>query len=139
MLHGLPKPLRDEDSEPFWAGCDEGRLRLQRCAGCSAYRFPPGPVCPSCGSFESDWVDSPGRGAVYSWVVVHVPFDDALAGQLPYAVGLIELGEGVRMVATIEGCEPDAIAAGMAVTVRFDDAGDGCRLPAFVPSDGAAA
>jgi uncharacterized OB-fold protein len=133
VLHGLPEPLRDADSEPFWSGCDQGRLRLQRCAACAAFRFPPGPVCPACGSFDSHWVGAAGRGAVHSWVVVHVPFVDALADQVPYAVGLVELEEGVRMVATIEGCAHEEIAAGMAVVVHFDGG-----LPAFVPAAGAA-
>jgi uncharacterized OB-fold protein len=137
VLTGLPRPLRDADSEPFWRGCDAGRLRLQRCAGCGAFRWPPGPACPACRSLASVWVDSRGRGAVYSWVVVHVPLAAELADQLPYAVGLIELDEGVRLVSTIEGCDPEAIAAGMRVTARFDDAGEGRRMLTFVPAAGA--
>jgi uncharacterized OB-fold protein len=128
MLSGLPKPVRDEDSEPFWAGCDDGRLRVQRCGGCGEFRWPPGPVCPACGSHEHEWVDCSGRGTVYSWVVVHVPLAEVLADQLPFAVGLIELEEGVRIVSTIEGEE---ITAGMPVTVRFGAAADGTRLFTF--------
>jgi hypothetical protein len=134
MLHGLPTPVRDTDSEPFWQGVDDGRLRLQRCTGCASYRWPPGPACPSCGSFASEWIDSPGRGTVYSWVVARVPFADALADQLPYAVGLIQLEEGVRMVSTIEGCEPDEIAADLPVVARFDQAVGGGRMLTFVPA-----
>jgi hypothetical protein len=42
-------------------------------------------------------------------------------------------------VATIEGCDPDTIAADMPVVVRFGEADDGQRLPAFVPDPGAGA
>jgi uncharacterized protein len=138
VLSGLPRPVRDADSAPFWAGCDEGRLRLQRCAACGAFRWPPGPCCPDCGSREAEWVDSPGRGAVHSWVVVHVPLAEALADQLPYAVGLIELDEGIRLVSTIEGCPPERIAAGMRVSVRFGEPARGQRVHSFEPDPEAA-
>jgi uncharacterized OB-fold protein len=134
VLEGLPPPARDADSEPFWRGCDEGRLLLQRCGDCGAFRWPPGPACAECGSSECEWVESPGTGAVYSWVVVRVPLAEALTHQLPYATGLIALDEGVRMVSTIEGCEMDEIAAGMRVAARFDDAGEGRRMLTFVPA-----
>lgn len=131
MLDGLPTPARDADSEPFWQGCDEGRLRLQRCLACSAFRWPPGPVCPPCGSRQTQWVDSAGHGQVYSWVVVQVALTPVLSDQLPYAVGLVMLDEGVRMVSTIEGCDMTEITLGMSVLARFDTSRDGGRMLAF--------
>jgi uncharacterized protein len=133
VLSGLPRPVRDADSEPFWSGCDEGQLRLQRCGLCAAFRWPPGPCCPDCGSGETEWIDSPGRGAVHSWVVVRVPLAETLARQLPYAVGLIELDEGVRLVSTIEGCPTERIEAGMRVSVRFGEPAGGQRVHSFEP------
>jgi uncharacterized protein len=125
--------VRDADAEPFWRGCDEQRLCIQRCRECESRRWPPGPACPACGSGATEWARSSGRGRVYSWVVVRFAAVEALADQLPYAVGLIELEEGVRIVCTIEGCELDEISAGMRVAARFDDAGDGRRMLTFVP------
>jgi len=139
MLVGLPRALRDIDSTPFWQACDEGRLVLPRCGRCGRFRWPPGPICPGCRMAGAEWVDSPGRGTVYSWVVVHVPFAEALVDQLPYAVGLIQLAEGVRLVSTIEGCDPAAIEAGMPVVARFEDAGVGRRMLTFVPSEAGSA
>ncbi|MFE7423641.1 Zn-ribbon domain-containing OB-fold protein [Rhodococcus sp. NPDC057529] len=124
MLRGLQQPIRDHDTAEFWAGCDEGQLRLQACADCGQYRWPPGPVCGACGSMSSTWQESPGAGVVFSWVVVHVPLVPALADQLPYTVGLIELDEGIRIVSTIDGCAPDDIHAGMPVQISFDNPGD---------------
>jgi uncharacterized OB-fold protein len=133
MLHGLPVAERDADSAPFWAGCDEGVLRLPTCRGCSTPRWPPAAVCPRCGDSATDWVESSGSGSVYSWVVVHVAFDEALRDQLPYAVGLIELDEGVRIVSTIEEVDFARIRAGMPVVVRFDEQPGKGRIPSFVP------
>jgi uncharacterized OB-fold protein len=139
MLHGLPLPRRDTDSEQFWSGLDEGRLCLPRCPACGTFRWPPGPVCPSCGELGAEWVTSEGRGEVFSWVVVHVALLDALADQLPYAVGLVTVAEGVRLVGTIEGCDPDQVRAGMPVQARVVAAGEhGPGALTFVaePQDG---
>ncbi|MBS1877947.1 MAG: Zn-ribbon domain-containing OB-fold protein [Actinobacteria bacterium] len=134
MLEGLAMPAPDGDSAPFWNGCEEGKLMLQRCDGCGQASWPPGPVCASCGGDRLTWVESQGRGTVYSWVVVAVAFTPELADQLPYAVGLVDLEDGVRMVTTFEGCEPNEIEAGMEVEMRFDESREGQRLFCHVPA-----
>jgi uncharacterized OB-fold protein len=134
MLHGLPSALRDEDTAPFWEGCDRGELLAQRCRPCRTFRWPPGPGCPTCGSAESEWVAMSGTGTVYSWVVVRVPLTEALAAQIPYAVGLIELSEGIRIVSTISGCGVDDIHAGMAVRAVFPDADAAPSVFTFMPA-----
>ena len=70
---------------------------------------------------------------MYSWVVVRVPLLPNLSDQLPYAVGLVELCEGVRVVSTISNCDVDQIAAGMDVSCAFGEAAGGQRLFTFVP------
>lgn len=133
MLTGLPRPRPDNDTEPFWRGCAEERFLLQSCDDCGSFRWPPGPACPRCGAAGASWREASGAGTVYSWVTVAVPLHPALADQVPYVVGLVELAEGVRVVATIEGCAPAEIEAGMEVELRFDTDADGFRLPVFVP------
>src|SRR4029453_1212760 len=41
-----PLPIITADSAPFWDGCRDGKLSLQRCAACESWRYPPAPVCP---------------------------------------------------------------------------------------------
>ena len=67
---GMPLPGMDATSRPFWAACNEHRLLVQRCAECGVHRSPPQPLCGRCGSFESDWSDSLGRGRVFSYTIV---------------------------------------------------------------------
>ena len=136
MLNGLPAPIRDQDSAPFWDGCDREQLLLQHCNSCQAPRWPPGPVCHSCRSLDYGWRPATGRGSVFSWVVVHVALDPALHDQVPYAVGLVSLDEGVRVVSTIEDCDLAQIEEGMVLQVRFDHAPDGRAVPTFVPVSG---
>ncbi len=133
MLRGMPLPLPDLDTEPFWAGCREGRFLVPRCRSCGALRWPPGPMCPECQASATDWVAASGRGSVYSWVVAVHPVDPVLADQVPYVVGLIELEEGVRVVGNVEGCPPEEVTAGMAVELFFTEIAD-IHLPNFRPA-----
>ena len=134
MLRGLPAAVRDVDTTQFWAGCDRGEILVQRCNDCRTYRWPPGPGCPSCASTESTWVPVTGNGTVYSWVVVRVPLADALADQVPYAVGLIALDEGIRIVSTISGCELEDIQPDMPVRADFTDTSEDTPIFTFIPT-----
>ncbi len=131
MLHGVPRPRADLDSQPFWDGCRDGRLLVPVCEACGRARWPPGPMCPYCQATGTRWTRSSGRGEIYSWVVVAHPVDPVLADQVPYVVALVELPEGVRIVANVVGCEPDRLAGGEAVDLFFEDGADGQRLPNF--------
>jgi uncharacterized OB-fold protein len=131
VLRGMPAPVPDLDTQPFWDGCAEDRFLVPECAACGHRRWPPGPMCPVCRSPETRWIDSSGRGSVYSWLVVHHPVNRVLADQVPYVVAMIDLEEGVRVVGNVEGCDPEAVTAGMAVEVFFETHEEGIRMPNF--------
>ena len=105
-------PSVSPDTEFFWAGTQVGELRIQRCGACGALRHPPGPACLSCGATEKqDYQVAAGTGTVYSYVVHRHP--PVPGKRLPIVVALVELTEGVRMMAeltgTAAGYEPEAI------------------------------
>ena len=132
--HPKPVPAEDHLSAPYWEGCRAHELRLQRCDACGTHRFPPGPLCTSCRSPAATWVRSSGRGRVYSWIVVRHPVPaDIYAQDVPYAVALVDLDEGVRMPTNIVDCPVDSIAADMPVEVRFRDVDATLSLPVFAP------
>lgn len=54
----------------------------------------------------------------------------------PYAVGLIELAEGVRMVSNIVGVPYDKVRIGMAVRLEFLCADEELELPVFRVTEG---
>lgn len=130
----MPYPIPNLDSELFWEACAEERLVLQRCSDCSAYNYPPKPACPECGSFDVTWADAEGVGEVYSWVVAHHPVHPLVQDKVPYAVAMVELAEGPRMVSRLLDVDLDAIRAGLPVSVVFESVGDGVKLPHFRPS-----
>ena len=133
--YAKPVPVADADSEPFWAACRDGALRLQRCTDCGAFRYPPAARCADCGSDEAKWTELSGRGKVFSWITVTHPVPkDMFAADVPYVVALIDLEEGVRMASNIVGCAPDDVTPEMAVEVVFDQVSDGVTLPKFRPA-----
>jgi uncharacterized OB-fold protein len=104
-----PLPLPDRDSEPFWRGLREGALRVQRCRGCGALRWPPRAVCNRCHGFDAEWIALSGRGRIVSWVRNHQAFSPAWRDELPYDVVLVALEEqdDLRLVGRLEGAAPE--------------------------------
>ncbi len=127
-----PKPGMSDDTRFFWEGAAAGKLLIQRCKCCGTLRHPPGPVCTKCHSFEWDTVESAGKGSIYSFVVMHYP--EVPPFDYPNPVGLIELDEGVRLVAGLVGVKRNEIGIGQRVQVEFQSFDDGeLTLPLFRP------
>jgi Predicted nucleic-acid-binding protein containing a Zn-ribbon len=61
---------------PMWEAVERGKMALQKCAACSAFRYPPGPACPQCLSLDHVWEEISGRGRILSWVVFHRQYFD---------------------------------------------------------------
>lgn len=87
---------------------------------------------------EWDTVEASGEGAVYSYVVMHHPSfpaftvsDHGADAPGPYAVGLIELAEGVRMVSNVVGVPSDKVRIGMPVRLEYLAVDDELELPVF--------
>jgi uncharacterized protein len=126
-----PRPAITQDNAFWFEGAKAHQLLIQRCTSCGTLRHPPLPACGNCRSFEWDTVASSGRGVVYSFVVVHYPQVPSFDYPLP--IGLVELEEGTRVVANIDGIDPAAISVGLAVQARFIDFDDDLTLPVFFP------
>ncbi|MFF3496485.1 bifunctional MaoC family dehydratase N-terminal/OB-fold nucleic acid binding domain-containing protein [Streptomyces sp. NPDC002795] len=124
-----PRPVVNRDNAGFWEGVADHRLLIQRCRACEALRFPWLPGCNTCGGQEWDTVEASGEGTVYSYVVMHHPPFPAF--DPPYAVGLIELAEGVRMVSNVVGVPSDKVRIGMPVRLEFLAVDDELELPVF--------
>ncbi len=131
----VPRPVPDGDSRPFWEGVAGGELRIQRCDDCAHAVFYPRSLCPHCASERLSWERASGRGAIYSYTVVHQahgPFAD----QAPYVVALVQLDEGVRMLTRIRA-EPQSVRIGKRVHVVFERIDDDLTLPYFEPDTSA--
>ena len=128
-------PLPTPETQPYWDGCAAGELRLQRCTHCDAHYFPPRPFCPDCLSDEVTWEALSGRGTLHTYVINHraAPGFDA-----PYAIAVVQLEEGPRLMSNIVGVEqtPEALVLDMALEVTFEARGD-VNVPLFRPAGAA--
>ena len=131
--YSKPLPEITEDNQPFWDGCKQHKLLLQRCSKCS-HKRDASPVCPECLSGEHEWVEASGKGSIYSWIVVHQRYNRAFEDDLPYNVAIVELEEGPRLMTNIVGIENDDIRPGLSVEVTWDDVTDEVTLPKFRPT-----
>lgn len=91
VLPFAPQP--DRDSRPYWDGLASGVLKLQRCAGCRALRWPARAICNRCHSFEGEWEGVSGRGRIVSWIRTHRAFAPELADETPYVTVQVVLDE----------------------------------------------
>jgi uncharacterized OB-fold protein len=128
----IPLPQPTELSKPHWDGCREGVLRVQRCDDCGEFVFIPKPVCGGCLGTNLSWVESSGRGTLYSYTVVHRPQQPAF--EVPYTVAIVELEEGWHMLSNLIGVEPEAVTIGMPLEVTFERMSEEITLPYFKPS-----
>ena len=131
---GIPLPRPTDLSKPHWDGCREGVLRVQRCRDCGTHVFIPQPVCTSCLGHALDWIESTGRGSVYSFTRVHRPAHPAF--EVPYVVAIIALEEDWYMLTNLVDCPIDAVEIGMPVEVTFQKMSDEITLPMFRPATG---
>ena len=126
-----PLPEGDRALAPFFAAAKERRLVVQRCARCGTLRFPPRELCTSCLSTEIEWADVSGRGEIFSFNVMHQVYHPAFAAEVPYAVVVVKLAEGPKMISNLVDCPLDAIRIGMPVEVVFETMTDEITLPKF--------
>ncbi|MGI5350187.1 Zn-ribbon domain-containing OB-fold protein [Streptomyces sp. CA-250714] len=124
-----PRPVVNRDNAGFWEGVARHQLLFQRCTACATPRFPWLPGCNVCGCAEWQPVAASGRGTVYSYVVMHHPPFPAF--DPPYAVALVELAEGVRIVSNVTGVRHDEVRIGMPVELEFLRVDDDLELPVF--------
>lgn len=126
--------IGSEVSEPYWRGLSEGRLMIPVCHACGRTFFFPRRWCPHCWSPEIGWAAATGRGTVYSACMVNIAFDGRSADEVPYAVALVDLDEGIRIPGRLHPSDM-AATAGQSVTIVFGD--DPTRtLPVWVTNPG---
>ena len=132
MSYGKPVPAITAEMRPFFEAAARNELRVQRCTACGTHRFPARAICSECLSLESEWVPVSGRGEIFSFNVMHQVYHPGFAGEVPYAVVVVKLAEGPKMISNLVGVSPQGIRIGMPVRVVFERITDDVTLPKFV-------
>ncbi|MHA1754607.1 MAG: Zn-ribbon domain-containing OB-fold protein [Candidatus Odinarchaeia archaeon] len=79
---------------------NEGKLKALKCKSCSKILLPPRVKCKFCKNSEFEWVDLKGTGRLLTYTIIYIAPKKFLK-QAPYAIGIIELDEGVKVEARI--------------------------------------
>jgi uncharacterized OB-fold protein len=118
-----------------------------RCTGCGTHYFPRAVSCrnPECTAKELEPAELGRTGTLYSWTVQNYqpPALFRVDDWKPYAIGVVELPEGLRVLAMLTGAPPGEIPIGAELTLTnlplYRD-GDGQPVVtyAYAPAGGAA-
>lgn len=112
---------------------DGPRLIGARCNSCEHTYFPRVPSCrnPDCEGGQLEEAVLPDRGVLYSYTVQHYrpPPLFRVDDWKPYAIGLVEMAGGIRIMGILRGIEHAQLRIGQAVRLVSD--------MLFVDDDGA--
>ena len=124
-----PRPSLTHDQLFWFEGLQQGKLLIQRCVACGLLRHPSGPMCRNCHSLVWDTLEAGGGGTIHSFVVVHYPQIPSI--EYPNQVLLVDLDEGVRVVANSIDTTADQLQIGASVQLVVRKCDDELSLPFF--------
>lgn len=134
--------------EGLFQWSDDGvDLVASRCTGCGAHYFPKSLSCrnPACDDKTVEEVLMGRHGRLHSYTVqaYRPPALFRMEPFAPYAIGLVELPEGLRVMGMLTGCGLDDIRIEMPVQLTVealytDEAGRDVLTYKYAPSAEAA-
>jgi uncharacterized protein len=125
-----PEPVPSADTFEFWQAARDNTFLLQACDACGKVSFYPRKRCSHCWSDKVTWRRACGEGVIASYTIVHRPGHPAFAAEGPYAIALIDLAEGPRMLSSIVDSSLDAVRVGAPVKLQWSEQGR-FNLPMF--------
>ncbi|HSB40940.1 MAG TPA: Zn-ribbon domain-containing OB-fold protein [Methylomirabilota bacterium] len=101
----------------FFEEARAGRLTGIRCGRCGELAIPPKEFCTACQ--QRDWqpVVLAGTGTVVSFTVIRVA-PRGRGGEVPYAIAVVKLAEGVSLLGRVVDIPFEALRAGLPVRFR---------------------
>ena len=125
----------------FELGAAGARLLGGFCPACRRYHFPATGDCPYCAAqrCERRPLSSRGKLCLFTTVINRPP---GYTGDVPFGFGVVELPEGVRVIARLTEPDLDRLAFDMAVQLTIvplhvDEEGRQVVTYAFAPDGGA--
>jgi hypothetical protein len=109
----MPTPSR------YWREIPQRyRLEAGKCLNCGYIAFPPRLVCPRCQSRKFETIILPDTGKILTYTIIRVP-PHPFADQAPYAVGIVELEDHVRLMGQIVDCPFEDLKIGKRMKIEF--------------------
>jgi hypothetical protein len=114
------------------------RYEAAKCSKCGKVFFPPRLICDNCRCRQFEKVILPDKGKIITYTIIRIP-PPAFNQEAPYAIGIIELENGVRLTAQIVDCDLNKIDRIKEVKIEFrkiqeeGEAGIICYGYKFIP------
>lgn len=106
--------------EEFRAGLARGELLIQRCSACGHRQMYPRHRCTACQSDDLAFERSAGTGVLHSYTVIRAVPPRGFEDDLPYALGVVKLDEGVQLLGRLWPSGEDGDWAGYACDVAVE-------------------
>jgi len=90
----------------------DAKLLGSKCTDCGEVTFPQQPSCPKCGTLTTQPIALSRRGRLHTYTIIHHQ-TPGYQGPVPYTIGLVELPEGLFVLAPVTVTDPQAIRVGM--------------------------
>ena len=94
------------------------RLEANKCVPCNLTFFPPRLICPECQNRSLEKTKLADNGKVVTYTIIRVP-PSQFKDQAPYAVGIVEMEDGVKLTAQVVDCDFEDMKIGMPVKIEF--------------------
>jgi len=104
--------------EQFYQFLQQQKLMAAKCLKCGKIHLPPRPLCDNCLSQEFEWVSLSGTGKLVTYTVIHVA-PQQFEALVPYAVGIVQLEDGLQIPGMINGVTREQLKIGMGLTLDF--------------------
>ncbi|OGQ98608.1 MAG: hypothetical protein A2284_15015 [Deltaproteobacteria bacterium RIFOXYA12_FULL_61_11] len=94
------------------------RLEASRCKQCGYIAYPHRLICPECQCREFVPITLKNTGTIETYTVIRVA-PSQFVDQVPYAVAIVKLDDGVALTCQVADTDPSKLAIGKRVTLEF--------------------
>ena len=132
------RPIPDlEDSllRPYFRALRDHKLVAQHCEQCGHWQWPAREFCFQCHGSDLAWEEVQQSGTVYTYTVTYRAFHPWFQDQLPYGVAVVDLGNGIRMMANYFGSDVESLDCGQRMKAFFEKVNDDITLFTWIRED----
>jgi uncharacterized OB-fold protein len=104
--------------EQFYRNISQGKLLGAKCKKCGKVHLPPRPICDDCYSKEFDWTTISTEGKLLTYTIIHIG-PAQFQSMTPYAMGIVELKNGLKIPGMIRDVALEQIKIGMDLKMDF--------------------
>ena len=104
--------------EQFNKNILQGKLMSGKCKKCGKLHLPPRPMCDNCYSKDFEWTEISPHGKLLTYTIIHIA-PSQFQEMAPYAVGIVEFENGLKLPGMIRGVPMEQLKIGMPLTMDF--------------------